>query len=145
MPRRVSLPIEPDKRLSLARARAKLGGRPAVHGAAGQLVQVVRGEEPRMGVVVWSDGVSCDVCTGHDRIVRTSKLDVLPSIAAAGEPLVSIARAAKGFSMVKEGDKIFVDGQSVTLVEKCRWGALVARADGSILAVGFRRVARHAS
>jgi hypothetical protein len=140
MPRRVSLPISDDKRLSLARARQKLGGHAASHGDAGQLVRVFRSEERRVGVVVWSDDASCDVCLERDRIVRVAKRETVPAVVVATSPLVPIAHAAKRFSALREGETVHVDGHAVKVVEKCRWGALVARADGTILAIAFQRL-----
>jgi hypothetical protein len=144
--RRVSLPIKIETRLTLARAREKLGGRVAAHGDAGALVQIERSGRMSLGVVLWSDDTSCDVWLGDDITKRTRKDAVVQAITSAGSPLANIAAAARTFASIDEGETVLLDDETtVRLVEKCRWGALVARADGKIFAVGFRRFSHTAA
>jgi len=141
MPRRVSLPISEDKRLSLARARDKLGGRVGEHGRAGDPVEIVHHGATRQGVILWSDDASCDVWLGDEACVRVP-LDVCaPAALVTGSPLLRISRAARAFAALREGTTVQAGDGPVKLVEKCRWGALVASADGRIFALGFHRLA----
>ena len=137
VPRRVSLPVTTDPRLSLARARERLGGRVASHGRAGEIARV--GAQP--AVVVWSDASECDLWIGDDKIRR-----VAADAAESGEPsagLAPVADDARAFARLEEGQTVTFDGATPgRLIEKCRWGGLVAIADGRIFAVGFRRFAR---
>ena len=145
MARRVSLPVSDDKRLSLAHARRKLGGAVSSPGDVGQLVQVARGDTRSAGVVVWSDDERCDVWLEPDRILRCTKRDTLPAIASATSPLLGVSSAVKGFATLREGETIHVDGQDVKVLERCRWGAIVARPSGAILAIGFQRLTQKPS
>ena len=124
-----------DPRLTLARARERLGGRVSSHGRAGEIARAA-GE---MGVVVWSDEASCDLWIGDDRVRRVSSGD---AVAADAAGLASVAADARAFARLEEGqDVVFDESIAGRLIEKCRWGGLVARADGRIFAVGFRRFA----
>jgi hypothetical protein len=140
MSRRVLLPIESDKRLSLERARTKLGGRSASHESAAALIEVRRGTAVTTGVVVWGDETSCDVLFEDEHMERVRRAETTPASAAPSVHLTSIARSVQRFALVREGDTLHIDGGSVKIVEKCRWGALVARPDGRIFALGFRRL-----
>ena len=142
MARRVTLPISDEKRLSLARAREKLGGRVRSRRDCGQLVQVVRGGERRVGVVVWSGDEQCDVWLEPDQLLRTARRDIVAAIGSATDVVLAVAQAAKSFGKLREGETVHVGGQAVTIVEMCRWGALVARPGGAILAMGFQRLGR---
>lgn len=58
---------------------------------------------------------------------------------------MKLAAEARVFGGMVEGQAIryaddagtLMDGK---LIEKCRWGALVARDDGAVVAVGFRKL-----
>jgi hypothetical protein len=135
--RRISLPISVDPRMTLARAREKLGGRVSSHGRGGEVVRV--GED--VGVVLWSDEVRCDVWIGSDRIKRvaTAEASLAPSTVAMG----SVAEDARAFAGLEEGaDVVFDEKVQGRLLEKCRWGGLVGAEDGRVFAVGFRRFVR---
>lgn len=64
---------------------------------------------------------------------------------ALEDDLVKLAAEARVFGAMQEGQAIryaddagtLMDGK---LIEKCRWGALVARDDGAVVAVGFRKL-----
>jgi hypothetical protein len=136
--RRVSLPMKFDPRMTLARAREKLGGRVTSHGRGGEIVRI--GED--MGVVVWSDAAQCDVWIGDDRIKRVPAEE---ASGAAEAVMLDVAADARAFAQLEEGAVVAFDQHiSGRLIEKCRWGALVARDDGRIFAVGFRRFVRPA-
>ena len=136
MARRVTLPLTDDKRMSLAHAREKLGGGVSSHGDAGTVVAVGHDQ----GVIVWSDETSCDVALAGDLVRRVKREEAVTISGAAA--LRQVARNIRSFASLATGDTTTVDGHTVTIVEKCRWGALVARSDGRIFAVGFRRLAR---
>ena len=142
MARRVILPMSIDPRMTLARAREKLGGRVASHASdrflGGEIVRT--GEH--VGVVLWSDDVHCDVWIGDDAVKRVARGDVEP---ASSLELAKVADDARAFAALQEGAHVVFD-ETITgkLVEKCRWGGLVARDDGRIFAVGFRRFKRPA-
>lgn len=131
-----------DPRMTLARAREKLGGRVVSH----QPHRFFGGEIVRagghVGVVLWSDEAQCDVWIGDDAVKRVASADVE---SASSQELANVAEDARAFAALQEGARVVFDG-AITgkLVEKCRWGGLVARDDGRIFAVGFRRFIRPA-
>lgn len=125
-------------------AREALGGRLATERGAGEIVVVTmkRGADAR-GVVVCVSGESRDVWIGEGRFVRTSR-DRVRVVDEPIDELEAVAADARRFALLREGELVRAtrrDGTSVegTLLEKCRYGALVARA-GKVLAVSFRRV-----
>ena len=123
--------------MTLARARETLGGRVVSHARGGEVVRV-NGD---VGVVLWSDGARCDVWIGGGvKRVATGEVE-----GASSPELATVAEDARVFAALEEGARVVFDG-TVTgkLVEKCRWGGLVARDDGRIFAVGFRRFERPA-
>ncbi len=138
MPRRVTLPMSFDPRMTLARAREKLGGRVVSHARGGEIVRA----GDRVGVVLWSDDAECDVWIGDDAVKRVASADVEP---AHSPELAAVAEDARAFAALQEGAPVVFDETIAgKLVEKCRWGGLVARDDGRIFAVGFRRFKRPA-
>jgi hypothetical protein len=124
--------------MTLARAREKLGGRVAAHARGGEIVRA--GES--VGVILWSDETQCDVWIGDDAVKRVACVSVEP---AASSELANVSEDARAFAELREGAHVIFD-ESIAgkLVEKCRWGGLVARDDGRIFAVGFRRFKRSA-
>ena len=123
--------------MTLARAREKLGGRVSSHGRGGEVVRV--GDE--VGVVIWSDDAHCDVWIGEDRIKRVpfDEASKTPPV----EAMRAIASDARAFVDLEEGARVVFDEKlEGRLIEKCRWGGLVALDDGRVFAVGFRRFAR---
>jgi hypothetical protein len=77
-----------------------------------------------------------------DKTKRVAAHDVMRATSPA---LSEIAEDARAFAALAEGQNVMFD-ESIhgRLVEKCRWGGLVARDDGRIFAVGFRRFKRPA-
>ncbi len=131
--------------MTLARARQQLGGRVSSHGDAGAIVHVERGDHVEIGVVLWSDEQWCDVWLGEDVTKRTRSDSVTAAKAPAGSPMALTSAAARAFALLEEGQNVRFDGsREGRLIEKCRWGALVALADGNIFAVGFHRFSRDA-
>jgi hypothetical protein len=127
-----------DARMTLARAREKLGGRVVSHARGGEIVRT----DGRIGVVLWSDESQCDVWIGDDAVKRVACANVEP---ASSSELAAVAEDARAFAALQEGAQVVFDERIAgKLVEKCRWGGLVARDDGRIFAVGFRRFKRPA-
>ena len=128
--------------MTLARAREKLGGRVVSHASnhfsGGEIVRA----GDRVGVVLWSDEAQCDVWIGDDAVKRVACAEVE---SATSSDLADVAEDARAFAALREGALVVFD-QAIAgkLVEKCRWGGLVARDDGRIFAVGFRRFKRPA-
>jgi hypothetical protein len=126
--------------MTLVRARERLGGHATSHGDAGAIVHVERGGRMHLGVILWSDDTSCDVWLGDDVTKRTRKDAVVPAVAPPGSPFSEIAADARRFVLLEEGQDVHFDEHGRgRLIDKCRWGGLVARADGKIFAIGFRR------
>jgi hypothetical protein len=131
--------------------RKRLGGRASSDGAIGEVVALgtVRGVE-RIGVVIFAYGDEVDVWTGAGTpltgVVRRTQRS---KTGAIGGPIpremLVVADDARVFGRLHEGSRVRYqqgDGQvhEATLVEKCRYGALVLRDDGTVVGVGFRRI-----
>lgn len=129
---------------SVDEARDALGGRVATERGAGEMVAVAlkRGDETN-GVVVCVEGNTRDVWIGEGRFVRTS-VERVRALEREIAALASIAAEARRYAALREGDPVRAikrDGTPIDgrLVEKCRYGALVAK-DDRVVAVSFRRV-----
>jgi hypothetical protein len=75
---------------------------------------------------------------------RVRRTDTRPVAGAIPPDLLAVAADARAFAGLREGQRVgFRDegraGEGA-LVEKCRFGALVERGDGSLVGVGFRRL-----
>jgi hypothetical protein len=124
--------------------RKRLGGRASTEPGAGE---VVRLRDGRPGVVLFVRGEQIDVWLDGDVVHRVRRADALPQGARAdvGEAdLGAVAADAHAFGLLFEGQRVrfrheggLDDG---TLVEKCRFGGLVERGDGTVVGVSFRRL-----
>lgn len=144
-------------RPSIDAARARLGGRvirseqgePAAL-APGLVVTFPSGprgsDTPRVpGVVLFAGAAEVHVLLDSIRLRRLRPEDLEPHAGNVDVELGKIAADARFFGLLSEGAPVryaddagdLVDGR---VVEKCRWGALVLRDDGSIVAVGFRKL-----
>ncbi|HEU4536083.1 MAG TPA: hypothetical protein VFS00_18290 [Polyangiaceae bacterium] len=128
---------------TMAALRARLGGRlegpPAPE--AGRPVSV----GGQLGVVLSRDEGGCDVWLGGNRVRRAAAAAVVPLPGPPPSDLAAAAQAARRFADLREGERVSFaapDGarEEGLLFEKCRFGALVARDDGSVLGVGFQRL-----
>jgi hypothetical protein len=124
--------------------RKRLGGRASTEAGAGDLVAVASAQgAARNGVVLFVQGDDLDVWL-EGGVVRRTRRSKTVKAAAAGDDLLSIARAARIFAGLHEGQRVCYQHESGVgegaLVEKCRFGALVERGDGTVLGVGFRRL-----
>lgn len=152
MARKLGLPVLGKERFSignptLEHARKRLGGQGNTDALAGAIVRAqaqVEGATVR-GVVVFSNEEECDVFTEAGFVKRTRKDKVESASAEVDSPLHELAGEAKVFASLAEGQRVRFDdpqrGPSEgVLFEKCRYGGLVAKDDGTIVAVGFRKL-----
>lgn len=124
--------------------RRRLGGRASTEAGAGELVAVASEQgAARTGVVLFVQGEDLDVWL-EGGVVRRTRRSKTVKAAIAGGDLLSIARAARIFAELTEGQRVHYQHETGVgegaLVEKCRFGALVERGDGTVLGVGFRRL-----
>lgn len=128
---------------TIERARQRLGGTGATDARAGVTMQDASGV---VGVVLYANGDDVDLVVGAAGVVRRSSAKAWTAVAVAPDDLAAVADDIVAFARLEVGDSVsFRDGDRLDdglLFEKCRYGALVARADGTIVAVGFRNVRR---
>jgi hypothetical protein len=136
--------------------RKRLGGRASTESGAGELVLLTTpGGDELPGVVlfvagdeldVWVEqpGTQVTIALGGGVVRRARRADVSPLRSLPSKDLLGVASDARVFAGLLEGQRIrYQAGDTLgegTLVEKCRYGALVEREDGAILGVGFRRL-----
>jgi hypothetical protein len=141
-----SLPLVVDPRgpaadrPTLEKARRRLGGRASTDGSAGQTVRFL-GEDVT-GVILFGSDEQCDVLLESGTVRRTK-----PELVAGAPPeerFLRLMAEVRLFGRLREGERVRFEqdghAEAGLLVEKCRYGALVAKDDGKILAVGFRRI-----
>lgn len=139
-------PAEPlGDRPTLESARRRLGGAGETDATAGAVVRYLgAGDAATVGVVVYAAGDEVDVWLEGDRVRRTTRAWVEPAVADSPVQRV-VAGDARVFAALSAGSRVRVAGvgaasAEAVVVEKCRYGALVARDDGTIMAVGFRKL-----
>lgn len=133
--------------------RKRLGGRASTEPGAGELVTLVTEQGLcRTGVVLFVRGEDFDIWidSGVVRRARRATLRPLePASASEGElarrkDLHAVARDAQSFAALVEGQRVHYQHEAGigegTLIEKCRFGGLIERADGTVFGVGFRRL-----
>lgn len=123
-------------------ARASLGGRASTSLDAGALVRVSDGA---VGVVVFASHDERDVWVGEGRLRRVAAERCAELEGPAPAALLPVAADAARFAGLPEGARVrYLDrlgrAHAGTLVEKCRYGALVESEDARVLAVSFRRL-----
>jgi hypothetical protein len=127
---------------TLARARAKLGGAATSFHEAGTIV-TVKGSDLR-GVVLGGDADTCDVWFEANAVKRVRRDRLVRGGAGDDGELARMRNDALVFASLEPNQRVAFDAGGGTeagvLFEKCRWGGLVARADGTIVAIGFRRI-----
>ena len=132
-------------RTTLEAARRRLGGKGESDATAGAVVRYLgAGDAPEEGVVVYAAGDEVDVWLEGDRVRRTTRAWVEPATALTAAQR-EVAGDARVYAALVEGSRVRVVGAGdetteAVLVEKCRYGALVARDDGTLMAVGFRKL-----
>jgi hypothetical protein len=143
---------KPLKKPSLADARTRLGGRttdegPAPPGIApGSIVKVVAsGGTEHVAVVVFVNADEVHILVDGTKLRRVPPAAVDAHEGATPSSLSKIAADAQVFSRLAEGQQVrYADNGggllAGKLVEKCRYGGLVVREDGAVIAVGFRKL-----
>lgn len=126
--------------------RTRLGGRARTLPGVGRLVLVHHAGRSIAGVVLFVSESSCDVWLGDNLVRRVPTAQALPLEGVADASVHAIAADAARFAALSEGSRVRFELRSGapeegTLIEKCRFGALIVRADGGIVGVGFRRIA----
>jgi hypothetical protein len=153
----------PAKKPTLESARSRLGGRASdVPASVEDPTIVAKGLAPgkvvsyalpngkrRAGVVVYAGSDEVHVLLDPMRLRRVEPAELSGhDVARDGvldDELTRLAADAHVFGLLAEGQTIRYADEEGTLVigklvEKCRWGALVAREDGAVVAVGFRKL-----
>ncbi|MEP7119942.1 MAG: hypothetical protein ABJE95_03485 [Byssovorax sp.] len=147
MARRLFLPLaagDPDASPTVDAVRKRLGGRASTELGAGEIVAVASDQgAARTGVVLFVQGDDLDVWL-EGGVVRRTRRSRTVKTSEAGEDLHSIAHAARIFAALFEGQRVCYRHEAGVgegaLVEKCRFGALIERGDGTVLGIGFRRL-----
>jgi len=159
--KKVNLPLlddregEPKKKAkkpSIDVARTRLGGRSDAQEIAppgfapGVIVSfALASGRRRAAVIVYAGPTEVHVLLDGIRLRRLPPSELRLHDGATPEDLTKLAADARLFGLLCEGESVryaddsggLVDGK---LVEKCRWGALVLRDDGAVVAVGFRKL-----
>lgn len=127
-------------------ARRRLGGRGFSEAGAGAIVHFTNPTGVgQNGVVLFVLGDELDVLIGAGTVMRVHRERVRPASADHDLTLDALASDLSVFTRLNEGARVrFTDEANRlsegVLLEKCRYGALVARDDGRIMAVGFRKL-----
>lgn len=101
--------------------------------------------EPIVAVVVHANASEAHVLVDGVRLRRVSPAALSLHDGEPPHDLASIAADARVFSTLNEGQAVrYADDAGSLLggklVEKCRYGALIVRDDGAVVAVGFRKL-----
>lgn len=146
VPHNAGAPSEP---LHLENARRRFGGAAVSGVGCGRIVEVIgAGNVPVLGVVLHQTEGDVDVWVG-DSLVRRTRHDKVfaidSSARAISDATLRAASDARVFGAIERGARVLYDAgdgrvAEGLLVEKCRYGGLVARDDGAVMAVGFRRL-----
>lgn len=141
------------KKSTLDGARARLGGTARGEEAPARAVapgQIVSFESPpgsgtrEDAVVVFANASEVHALVDGTRLRRLS-VEAVHVESRVPDSLATLAADARAFGALIEGQAVrYADDdkglRDAKLVEKCRYGALVARDDGTIVAVGFRKL-----
>jgi len=147
MTRKLGLPVllDPARKPTVDAVRAKLGGRASTERGAGDLVIIdAGGGFEHTGVVLFARGDEIAVWTSEGVVRRASPARVRKSEGPTPAVFASVAADAAVFALLAEGQRVRYrhdDGTDEgTLLEKCKFGALVERDDQTIVGVSFRRL-----
>jgi hypothetical protein len=150
MARRLFLPLASDGAAprptpTVDAVRKRLGGRASTELGAGEVVSLAGGRIAPIvtGVVIFVRGDEIDVWLEGDMVRRVRRGDTR-AVGVIPPDLLAVAADVRAFAGLREGQRVgYRDEGRVgegTLVEKCRFGALVERGDGTVVGVGFRRL-----
>lgn len=144
MSRRVSLPVKGPvsrARSTLDAVRARLGGRARTDQQAGRVVCFL--DTGAAGVVLFGHGEEVHVFSNAGWVRRTT-VGAVTRVADPAPDLDVVANEVRIFASLEEGHRVrFQDRSGVahgTLLEMCRYGAVVRRDDQTVMGVGFRRI-----
>ena len=144
MSRRVFLPIDGSSappRSTLDAVRARLGGRVRSDLQAGHVVCFL--DTGATGVVLFGRGDEVDVFSNAGWVRRTTRA-ALRYVVEPTPDLTAVANDVRVFATLEEGQRVrFQDLSGIaqgTLIEKCRYGAVVRRDDQTVMGLGFRRL-----
>jgi hypothetical protein len=143
--RRVSLPVNdptaPRPKSTIDAVRARLGGRARTDFQAGRVVCFL--DTGATGVVLFAQGAEVHVFSNAGWVRRTTA-DALSQVDEPAAELYAVANDVRVFAALEEGTRVrFQDVGGMaqgTLIEKCRYGAVVRRDDAAVMGVGFRRI-----
>ncbi len=133
-------------------ARSRLGGRtkdeePAPPGLGpGTVVSVIAKDATKhLAVVMFANSAEVHVLIDGTRLRRVPPASVEVNDGKTPNALAELAAEASLFARLVEGQAVrYADDTGGLLggklVEKCRYGALVVRDDGAVIAVGFRKL-----
>ncbi|MCC6554647.1 MAG: hypothetical protein IT372_16840 [Polyangiaceae bacterium] len=152
--RALAIPTKIEQKPTIDAVRKRLGGRASTEAGAGELVTLVTPGGEHQGVIlcvrgddldVWIDQAAALAAGPRAGVVRRARrADVAPPRPSASTALDAVAAGARVFADLLEGQRVRFQAEEGpgdgTLVEKCRFGALVLRDDGAVVGVGFRRI-----
>lgn len=140
-----TLPVVAGAQPHLEQARKQLGGPYAADAAtalAGRPARTAFGD----GVVLYATATTADVYVGP-RVVRRVGRHAIELLDDAETPvsLRTVASDVRRYAGIATGVTVRFRGETGhdvegVLIEKCRFGGLVALADGRIVALGFGRI-----
>ncbi len=121
--------------------RARLGGRARTDLQAGRVVCFL--DTGATGVVLFGHGDEVHVFSNAGWVRRTT-VDALTVVEEPSADLHEAANDVRVFAALEEGHRVrFQDIGGMaqgTVLEKCRYGAVVRRDDDTVMGVGFRRI-----
>ncbi|MEZ4296356.1 MAG: hypothetical protein R3B70_15400 [Polyangiaceae bacterium] len=137
--------LDPGKKPTVDAIRAKLGGRASTETGAGDLVTVDAGAGlTHTGIIIYTRGEEVDVWTGEGVVRRARWSLVRRSPAPIPDELRGVSADAAVFGGIAEGQRVRYRHDTGTaegtVVEKCKFGALVERDDRTLVGVSFRRL-----
>ena len=128
-------------RSTIDAVRARLGGRARTDFQAGRVVCFL--DTGATGVVLFGHGEEVHVFSNAGWVRRTT-LDALTQVDEPAPDLHEVANDVRVFAALEEGHRVrFQDLGGIaqgTIIEKCRYGAVVRRDDETVMGVGFRRI-----
>lgn len=148
MSRKLSLPLslwDERKKPTVDAVRKRLGGRAATEPGVGEAVYL-RSEQgfDRVGVVLFVHADELHVWIDGGVVRRAARASTRAVDGAVSADLLAVAADARAFAALREGEQVrfpIDEGVGVgALVEKCRFGGLVERDDGTVIGVGFRKL-----
>ena len=151
MPRKLWLPVtrasnEDESAPTVDAVRRRLGGRASSEGRAGELVALSDAADgEHLGVVLFARDDELAVWVGEGLVRKTRRALTRTATCATPPALAKIADDARVFGSLAEGQRVTFEASpgeltQGTLVEKCRFGALVKLESGTLVGVGFRRI-----